>query len=166
MTPTISSANSSSRKSAGEVHHRNPEIPPGITRKDILRYIGEEYTRDNIVISVCGSFNEEHVCELFDCKLTALNEKKTAKAHAEAEYKPSYKVKVKDIEQSHICLGLKGLSLDDDRYYSLVLLNNIMGGSMSSRLFQNIGRKRDWLTQFIPCPAPSARRDITTSTQG
>ncbi|MEL7655617.1 MAG: pitrilysin family protein, partial [Bacillota bacterium] len=109
-----------------------PKSLQGITRKDIKKYISDEYTRDNIVISVCGSFNQEHVCELFECKLTALSENKASKPFEEAAYKPSYKMKVKDIEQSHICLGLKGLSLDDDRYYSLVLLNNIMGGSMSS----------------------------------
>ena len=71
-----------------------------------------------------------------------LSGNKAPKAFDEAAYNPSYKVKVKDIEQSHICLGLKGLSLDDERYYSLVLLNNVMGGSMSSRLFQNIREEK------------------------
>lgn len=119
-----------------------PKSLQGITRKDIKKYIEQEYTRDNIVISVCGSFDQDHICELFDCKLMPLADNKAAKAHDEIGYKPSYKVKVKDIEQSHICLGLKGLSLEDDRYYSLVLLNNIMGGSMSSRLFQNIREEK------------------------
>lgn len=119
-----------------------PKSLQGITRNTIKKYISEEYTRDNIVISICGRFDQEHVCELFDCKLMDLNDNKTSKVHEEAAYQPNYKVKVKDIEQSHICLGLKGLALDDDRYYSLVLLNNIMGGSMSSRLFQNIREEK------------------------
>ncbi len=119
-----------------------PKSLQGTTRKDILKYLKDEYTRDNIVVSICGSFDQEHVCSLFDSKLMMLNEKKAAKEQADAEYKPNYKVKLKDIEQSHICLGLKGLSLDDDRFYSIVLLNNIMGGSMSSRLFQNIREEK------------------------
>ena len=119
-----------------------PKSLQGITRKVIKKYIEEEYTRDNIVISVCGRFDQDHVCELFDCKLVNLKDNKSPKGFDEAEYKPNYKVKVKDIEQSHLCLGLKGLSLDDSRYYSLVLLNNIMGGSMSSRLFQNIREEK------------------------
>jgi len=119
-----------------------PKSLQGITRNTIKNYIGEEYTRDNIVISICGSFDADHVSELFDCKLMALNANKAPKEYDEAGYKPTYKVKVKDIEQSHICLGLKGLSLEDERYYSLVLLNNIMGGSMSSRLFQNIREEK------------------------
>jgi predicted Zn-dependent peptidase len=119
-----------------------PKSLQGITRNVINKYINEEYTRDNIVISVCGCFDADHVGELFDCKLLNLKDNKSPKNFDEEEYKPSYKVKVKDIEQSHICLGLKGLSLDDDRYYPLVLLNNIMGGSMSSRLFQNIREEK------------------------
>lgn len=119
-----------------------PKSLQGITQKVIRKYISEEYTRDNIVVSVCGSFDPDHVCELFDCKLLALNAGKAPKEFESADYKPSYKVKVKDIEQSHICLGLKGLALEDERYYSLVLLNNIMGGSMSSRLFQNIREEK------------------------
>lgn len=119
-----------------------PKSLEGITRNTIKKYISEEYTRDNIVISVCGSLNPDHICELFDSKLTALSVEKTPKPFEEAVYKPNYKVKIKDIEQSHICLGLKGLSLNDDRYYTLALLNNIMGGSMSSRLFQNIREEK------------------------
>ena len=119
-----------------------PKSLDGITRKAIKKYIADEYTRDNIVISVCGSFDQDYVCELFDSKLTGLSEKKEHKPFDTAEYKPSYKMKTKDIEQSHLCLGLKGLPLLDDRYYSLVLLNNIMGGSMSSRLFQNIREEK------------------------
>ncbi len=114
----------------------------GITQQSIRKYMEEEYTRDHIVISVSGSFDPDHVCELFNCKLMKLNEKKAPKGFSEVKYKPDYKVKVKDIEQSHLCLGLKGLPLDDDRYYSLVLLNNIMGGSMSSRLFQKIREEK------------------------
>ncbi|MDD3169313.1 MAG: pitrilysin family protein [Eubacteriales bacterium] len=119
-----------------------PKSLQGITRNTIKKYISEEYTRDHIVISVCGRFDQDHVCELFDCKLLDLTDNKVPKAHDEAVYQPHYKAKVKDIEQSHLCLGLKGLALDDARYYSLVLLNNIMGGSMSSRLFQNIREEK------------------------
>lgn len=119
-----------------------PKSLEGITRNTIKKYIREEYTRDNIVISISGKFDQDHVSELFDRKLLDLNENKAPKIYEEAAYKPSYKVKVKDIEQSHLCLGLKGLALEDESYYSLVLLNNIMGGSMSSRLFQNIREEK------------------------
>lgn len=119
-----------------------PKSLSGITRKAIMKYIAEEYTRDNIVISISGSFDQDHVCALFESKLCHLNENKETKSYDTSVYQPSYKVKIKDIEQSHLCLGLKGLALDDERYYPLFLLNNIMGGSMSSRLFQNIREEK------------------------
>lgn len=119
-----------------------PKSLKGIKQQDIRNYMAEEYTRDHIVISVSGKFDQDKVCELFDSKLIKLNQSKAPKEFETVEYSPSFKAKVKDIEQSHICLGLKGLALDDDRYYSLILLNNIMGGSMSSRLFQNIREEK------------------------
>ncbi len=119
-----------------------PKSLEGITSKVIHKYIKDEYTRDHLVVSVCGNFDEDHICELFENKLMNLSASKPSKAYETVANEPSFKVKTKDIEQSHLCLGLKGLALDDDRYYPLALLNNIMGGSMSSRLFQNIREEK------------------------
>ena len=52
------------------------------------------------------------------------------------------KVITKDIEQSHVCLGTKGITLKDDRSFAFQILNNVLGGSMSSRLFQNIREEK------------------------
>ena len=49
---------------------------------------------------------------------------------------------VKDIEQSHLWLGTRGVSLDDELYYAFAVLNSIMGGTMSSRLFQTIREQK------------------------
>lgn len=57
-------------------------------------------------------------------------------------YEPGFKVIKKDIKQSHICMATRSVSLDDPRYYAFAVLNNIMGGSMSSRLFQNIREQK------------------------
>ena len=119
-----------------------PKSLKSIEREDVLKYIEEEYTRDNIVISVSGNFKEEEICALFDDKLKSLKRDKLLKQEMHATYTPNYKVKVKDIEQTHICLGTRTFGLADDRHYTLVLLNNIMGGSMSSRLFQNIREEK------------------------
>lgn len=110
----------------------------GISRDTVLKYINEEYTADRVVVSVAGNFDENEISEIFDEGFSALKKSKTDKEHEISGYVPSYRVKTKDIEQSHICLSVPGLKLEDKRYYSLSLLNNIIGGSMSSRLFQNI----------------------------
>ena len=48
----------------------------------------------------------------------------------------------KDIKQAHICMATRSISLDDPRYYAFSVMNNVMGGSMSSRLFQNIREEK------------------------
>lgn len=113
-----------------------------ITRSVMRDYFAEEYTRDNIVISVSGNFDVDEICEYFDDKFMELMPSKDEKCPALAPYVPSYKSITKEIEQSHICLATKGIPLGDDRYYAFSILNNIMGGSMSSRFFQNIREEK------------------------
>lgn len=109
-----------------------------ITPSDIRNYMRKEYSLDSIVVSVCGNFDEDQVCELFQGKLGHLTKEKSDKHGPGRIYQPNFRMKIKDIEQSHLCLATKGMRLDDPHYYSMAVLNNIMGGSMSSRLFQNI----------------------------
>lgn len=114
----------------------------GITREKMLSYLNDKYARDSIVIAVAGNFDEEKIMELFEGKLDKLKAEKVIVPFELKPYKASYDVKVKDIEQTHICLAAPGVSLGDDMYYSFVLMNSIFGGSMSSRLFQNIREEK------------------------
>ena len=119
-----------------------PTSLKGISRRVMSEYKEKEYTRDSLVVSVAGNFDEEKFCAFLEDKFSRLKASKPSVTVRTAAYKPSFKVIVKDIQQSHICLAAKGVSLDDDRYYALSLLSNIMGGSMSSRLFQNIREEK------------------------
>lgn len=119
-----------------------PNSVKAITREMIIEYIEKEYTTDSIVISVAGSFDANNIFSIFNGKLAGLNSTKDKKINSLPIYKPSYKVKVKDVEQSHLCLGVKGVMQEDDLYFPMVILNNITGGSMSSRLFQNIREEK------------------------
>ena len=109
-----------------------------IDRKVIIDYKTREYTKDSIVVSVAGNFNEDQVLEFLDNKFEKLTDSKDKLILKKSEYKKSFKVLKRDIQQSHLCLATKGVSLTDPRYFALSILNNVMGGSMSSRLFQNI----------------------------
>lgn len=119
-----------------------PESLAPITRDDIVNYIKREYALDNIVVSVAGNFNEKEVCDMFDEKLSGFTARKPVHEYTFADYRPSFRTVVKDIEQSHLVLGCKALKYADDDSYALTLLNNIMGGSMSSRLFQTIREQK------------------------
>lgn len=119
-----------------------PESLAGIDRAKLTAYYSEKYARDSIVIAVAGNFDEERIAELFESRLTSLREKKVMQDFTLKPYRQSFDVKVRDIEQTHICLATPGISMADDKYYAFVLMNSIFGGSMSSRLFQNIREEK------------------------
>lgn len=119
-----------------------PESLDAITHDDIKNYIAREYTLDNIVVSVAGNFDADQICQQFEHSLSCMTASKEDKNHESAIYIPSFRTKIKDIEQSHICLGTRALKFGDEDVYALTILNNIMGGSMSSRLFQNIREEK------------------------
>ena len=119
-----------------------PESLAGIDREKLTDYYRREYSRDSIVIAIAGNFDPDRMAAVFEKGLDVLNRDKPAFAPEVYPYEQEFRVKVKDIEQTHICLATPSISLGDDRYYAFVLMNSIFGGSMSSRLFQNIREER------------------------
>jgi predicted Zn-dependent peptidase len=113
-----------------------------MTRNTLMNYINMEYTRDNIVIAIAGNFDTDAIVELFEERLMALAPQKVDKPVTDPGYRSRFSVKVKDIEQTHLCIGTRSMPLSDERYYAFSCLNNIMGSSMSSRLFQSIREER------------------------
>ncbi|UUZ95682.1 insulinase family protein [Paenibacillus sp. P25] len=104
-------------------------------------YMQAHYTIANTVISIAGNVDDQAV---------GLIEKHFGSFAVKGEPEPLQKLSFhseleyhqKKTEQNHICLSLPGLSAKDDRLYAMVLLNNAVGGGMSSRLFQEIREKR------------------------
>ena len=119
-----------------------PESLSRIDREKMTAYLAEKYARDSIVVAVVGNFDEEKITAMFEDRLTTLREQKISAPLQLTPYRQSFDVKVRDIEQTHICLAIPGVSMADERYYAFVLLNSIFGGSMSSRLFQNIREEK------------------------
>lgn len=119
-----------------------PETLMNINHKEMADHVEEQYTRDSMVISVCGNFDEEELINYFDDKFMSLRESKSERVLKEAEYRPQFKCIKKEIEQTHICLATKAVSLTDPDYYAFSIMSNIMGGSMSSRLFQNVREQK------------------------
>ncbi len=109
-----------------------------VNPQEIRKYMDEFYAADRIVVSVSGNFDEEHVAAVFEEKLCPLIRSQKEEKVVAAEYLPSYRSKVKEIEQTHLCIAVPTFHRTDENYPKLQVLNNIFGGSMSSRLFQNI----------------------------
>ena len=113
-----------------------------ITRPVITAYKEKAYARDSIVISAAGNFDKDAFCAYLSDKFDRLAKERRAKEKKAEAYVPRFKVIKKDIQQSHICMATRSISLDDPRYYTFAVLNNVMGGSMSSRFFQNIREEK------------------------
>ncbi len=112
----------------------------GLKRNDIIRYMDRNYTSENIVISVAGSFEESYLKDELNKKFGShqLNNEKSD-IITKPVFNSTYTYTNKDIEQIHICAGFEGIANDGiENLYPLHILNNIFGGSMSSRLFQSI----------------------------
>lgn len=118
------------------------ETVMSFTHNSLDKYYGEHYTRDNIVVSISGNFNENKIIDFFNDRFINLypncriDDKGTLSNRID-----NVKI-VKDIEQSHIVLGVTTIPCTDPRRFQLSLLSMIMGGGMSSRLFQNVREKK------------------------
>jgi len=98
------------------------------------------YTPGAIVAALAGSFTQTQVEELAAC-LSAL-EPGAAPETAGAAYRPAVTTKRKAIEQNHLILAFPSLTYLDKRRSQLMLLNSLLGGGCSSRLFQELREKR------------------------
>lgn len=108
-------------------------------RKDILLYLNRFYRPDNTVISVAGNADFERIVEYSKKFFGEWGERDSSPGQfGEPSLNFGRQVKKRDTEQVHFCLGFKGLNQRDKNLYSFLALNNLLGGGMSSRLFQRI----------------------------
>jgi predicted Zn-dependent peptidase len=119
-----------------------PSSLKGITHNVITEYVREQYVRDSLVISAAGNFDCDDLCDYFSDKFSSLKQSKAPLELKHSEYEKTCRSLKKDIQQSHLCLGKPGVTLKNENSYVLQILNNILGGSMSSRLFQNIREEK------------------------
>jgi predicted Zn-dependent peptidase len=112
----------------------------GISRDDLLSYISQRYRPGRTVVSIAGNINHDEAVNAVKNQLggwTGPGQAKGFKAYAE---KPGRRIKVesREIEQTHLCLALPGLSTFDPRHYTLDIMNVILGEGMSCRLFTHV----------------------------
>jgi len=112
----------------------------GMTGEWLRSYKWEHYRPDRVVVSLAGSFPPQAVEEL-KSRFSAM-EGPPSPALKQAVYRPAVTVKRKAIEQNHLILAFPALSYLDKRRYALHLLSSILGGGVSSRLFQEMRERR------------------------
>lgn len=118
------------------------ESVTNINREIFLNYYKRRYVADNIIISIAGNIDEEKIINLLDKSFGKI--KKGFVEEEENEYNfntKENKIK-KESNQVHICFNTLGISLKHELKYSTAIISNVLGGNMSSRLFQKIREER------------------------
>ncbi|WP_312831501.1 M16 family metallopeptidase [Sedimentibacter saalensis] len=112
------------------------------TTKKVVEYMKKNYTPYNTVIAVAGSFDEQEFVNMINEKFKDWHNDNIKHVDPEAEYKRSVVGVNKDLEQLHMCIGNKTIGRHHKNYYPLLVLNNLFGGTMSSRIFQEVREKK------------------------
>jgi predicted Zn-dependent peptidase len=121
-----------------------PETVGGITRDDLLSYRQQHYTHRNTVVSIAGNLPSEVMAEAWATALDQYREGERRRPVASLPPQPGPQVRVlnKKTEQANFCLGLPAVSYRDVDRRPLQVLNSVLGGTMSSRLFQELREER------------------------
>ena len=110
-----------------------------VTREALIAYRRRHYRPDNTVLAIAGDFDRDQFAALAERLLGAWQaEGETVVPAPRTQAIAQVKLRRKDIEQTHICLAYPGVGQDDADLYPLSVMNNLLGGGMSSRLFQRI----------------------------
>jgi predicted Zn-dependent peptidase len=118
------------------------ETVESFTSDSLRDYFGKAYTARNLIVSAVGNLEHERVRELVDEKFGSLEPMGEQIDEQAPQVVPKTQIRTKELEQSHICVGVSSYPQSHDDRYSSYVLNTLLGGSMSSRLFQNVREKR------------------------
>jgi predicted Zn-dependent peptidase len=120
------------------------QVISSVTRRALASYHRRAYREDRIVLAAAGNIRHDDLVAMFEARRddTSSGPGLWARRPIPAGLEPSVRFQRKDTEQYHLCLGAPGISLVDERRFAASLMDAIVGGSASSRLFQEIREKR------------------------
>lgn len=111
-------------------------------REDFLQYLDKKYVGENTVFAIAGNFNKDEVIEKINKYFGNMKKSEYPSTVKKGQIYHCSKIKTeKDIEQLHLCISFEGVSLNSGDNYKMSILNTILGGGMSSILFQKVREK-------------------------
>jgi predicted Zn-dependent peptidase len=124
-----------------------------VTRDQLAAFHAEHYRPPRIVIAAAGSVDHDELVQMArgveSARAAALGSAAAAQAAAQAgapqaapEFERRVRFLAKDTEQYHVCVGGEGIARDDERRFALRVLEGVLGGTSSSRLFQEVRERR------------------------
>jgi predicted Zn-dependent peptidase len=120
-----------------------PETVRNFNRDALRQRFAHWFAPDRLVLSAAGNVKHEQVLELVEREFGALDPAGQPEQHdAPSTQAPIHIESKRDLEQVHVCIGVPSVPLADERRFAVAVMNNLLGGGMSSRLFQNIREKQ------------------------
>jgi predicted Zn-dependent peptidase len=133
-----------------------PNSVAGFSRDDLLRYSRKTFKASNIIVAVYGNISSRELREacarLFDFPQGSVKHSSPRLGR----FKPERRIIRRKLHNQHVCLGNRTFSYLEDRRFPLMVLTTLIGGGMSSRLFQRV-REKMGLTYSIFTDADHAR---------
>ncbi|PKM79895.1 MAG: peptidase M16 [Firmicutes bacterium HGW-Firmicutes-14] len=111
-------------------------------KKELLAFREKFYSPDSLVVAAAGNIQHETVVGKLASLFGNINSLRPVRNYGVPKPNCRVSCKDKDTEQVHVCIGTPGLPMDDKNIYVLHIMNSILGGGLSSRLFQEIREER------------------------
>jgi predicted Zn-dependent peptidase len=118
------------------------EVIEGTPLEDIRAFHSARYFPANVVVAAAGSVDHDELVRGVEESLPRRDGTAALAGPPPDGLAPGVRFERKDTEQYHVCLGGPGLARDDDRRFALRVLDNVLGGTSSSRLFQEVRERR------------------------
>lgn len=115
-----------------------------ITREQLLNYIARRYLPGNAVVSVAGNIEHDRATAQIEALFNEWTDRELATGYMTDDKQTAARLRVepRDSEQAHLCLAVRGFSYSHPKRYAIDVLNTVLGGGMSSRLFIEIREHR------------------------
>ena len=117
------------------------ELVRAMTPKTLLGYMAKHYSAPRMVFAAAGNVDHDRLAALVEDAFDALAPQ-TNGARERVRYVGGDSHRTRDLEQAHVLLGMEGFPFDDEDFYAASVFSTILGGGMSSRLFQEVREKR------------------------
>ncbi|MXV44137.1 insulinase family protein [Saccharibacter sp. 17.LH.SD] len=131
------------------------DIVASMERETLMGYMQQHYSTKNIVIAAAGNLHHDDVVERVERHFSDLSTH-TPPTASPAHYKGGIHQTPRKLDQVHLLLGFPAPSYRDPRYYSAMILSTLLGGGMSSRLFQEIRERRGLVYSVYSFASPFA----------
>ncbi len=122
-------------------------------RAVLTSYMRRNYSAGNIVVAAAGALHHEHILELVQKHFADLPAHAGTRAHP-ARYDGGEYREARDLDQVHVLLGFPSIGYADADYYATLLMATVLGGGMSSRLFQEVREKRGLVYSIYSFSSP------------